>query len=65
MGLHLCPIEPSDWSDGPNDPEPNCPECEGTGTIIADDPRYHDLEVTCPKCDGSGYVDLPEPDWDD
>lgn len=56
MGLNLCPIEPDDWANGPNEPEPNCPDCEGLGTIEADAPGVHDLEVTCPKCGGSGYV---------
>lgn len=48
MGYHGCPIEPSDWSDGP-DYEENCRNCEGTGVI-------GDNDDTCPDCDGSGFV---------
>jgi DnaJ-class molecular chaperone len=63
MGLHLCPIEPPDWSDGPNEPElDECRDCNGTGTIDADRPDCHDAEMTCPKCGGDGYVAPPEYD---
>lgn len=67
MGYHRCPIEPSDWSDGPNDPEPvDCPDCEGTGRFSRDEcvvdgihyPAIHGKE--CDTCDGTGGVDPPE-----
>ncbi len=54
MGLHSCPIEPSDWSDG-NGEEPNCRRCDGTGSIKLSNTDDH--EETCPECDGSGWVD--------
>ena len=53
MGLHLCPIEPDDWSNGPDYEEGNCPDCEGTGEIIKDD----DLEHTCPGCMAKAHDD--------
>lgn len=59
MGLHLNPIEPDDWANGPDYAEPDCPDCDGTGMIDGDD----ELEHTCPKCDGSGY--LPDQRFDD
>ena len=62
MGLHLCPIEPDDWANGPNEPElDECLQCGGSGEIVDD----RDIEHTCPACQGSGFVDPPEPDWDD
>ncbi len=62
MGLHLCPIEPDDWSYGPDEPEGlECRVCEGTGEIIDD----NNLEHTCPACGGSGFVDPGPPDLDD
>ena len=53
MGLHLCPIEPDDWANGPNDPEQDeCPDCRGTGVVDADLPGVHDAEKTCERCGG-------------
>ncbi len=55
MSYHECPIEPSDWSDGPGDPiGEECRHCEGVGEIIDD----RDNEQTYPYCDGSGYVPI-------
>jgi hypothetical protein len=68
MGYHHCPIEPSDWSDGPNYEEGNCPDCDGLGTVSCncDDrgcSKCADGERTCEGCDGSGFLDPP--DFDD
>jgi hypothetical protein len=47
MGYHHCPIEPSDWSEGPNEP-PECPECNG---------ECEDAEGrSCSRCGGMGYL---------
>lgn len=60
MGLHICPIEPSDWRDGNGD-EGNCRRCDGTGSIMPSDSDDH--EEDCPACDGTGWIDdEPEPD---
>lgn len=61
MSYHECPIEPPDWSDGPdylNDG--NCCECDGTGLTV--DERTEE-DVDCPECGGTGWVD--EPRFDD
>jgi DnaJ-class molecular chaperone len=61
MSYYHCPIEPSDWSDGPNDP-PECPKCGGYGWVIVKPtiPAYSehgDLErEQCPRCHGEGYL---------
>lgn len=61
MGLHLCPIEPDDWTNGPNYEEgEECRECGGSGELIGDD----DLERTCPRCGGCGFEEPPEPDYE-
>ncbi len=61
MGLHLCPIEPDDWTNGPNDPEPvECRECDGGGKITDE----KGVENVCPRCDGYGVTDPPEPDFE-
>ncbi len=57
MSLHTCPIEPSDWSDGPNEPEPNCPDCDGSGEVPDNGTNCGE----CETCNGTGYVDY-EPD---
>ena len=33
MGLHLCPIEPDDWANGPGDngADEDCEHCGGSG----------------------------------
>lgn len=50
MSYHHCPIEPSDWSDGPDD-EPECPECCGDG--IEDEIT----RAACTRCGGLGYLE--------
>lgn len=34
MGLHLCPIEPPDWSDGPDGGDEDCELCGGSGVYM-------------------------------
>lgn len=58
MSYHHCPIEPSDWSDGPDDN--SCEHCGGTGEPDADSLG----ETSCPKCHGKGYIEY-EPMDDD
>lgn len=31
MGVHLCPIEPDDWTNGPSGCDEDCPLCGGSG----------------------------------
>lgn len=31
MGLHLCPIEPDDWGNGPSGGDEGCENCGGSG----------------------------------
>lgn len=50
MGYHHCPIEPSDWSDGPND-DWECPRCNGEGLEFGEtNPE------PCMRCGGLGYL---------
>ena len=64
MSYHHCPIEPSDWSDGP-DYGPECRECEGVGS----DEDENGKEIKCEHCGGTGvepYDDYYEPaGWHD
>ena len=56
MGYHHCPIEPSDWSDGPDEyvySYEECQTCYGTGTETDD----NNVERTCPSCEGTGGVE--------
>ena len=66
VGFHSCPIEPSDWTDGPCDLEGDCPKCEGTGTVCGDN-DLSDEEKTCDKCGGSGFLEPFDGDyeWDE
>ena len=50
-----------------NEPEIDCPECSGTGTLEAlDTDGYRPgrdvwlVEYTCPLCDGYGTIENPE-----
>lgn len=45
---------------GPDAPEPNCRECEGTGEVDGPDGK----PVPCEKCDGTGWIEY-EPLDDD
>jgi DnaJ-class molecular chaperone len=60
MGLHLCPIEPDDWANGPSDSQDECPVCNGAGVVDADLPGVHDAEMTCERCGGTGFIDIYE-----
>lgn len=64
MSLHLCPIEPDDWSNGPNDPEDvECESCVGSGWVDEDNPN----SASCPDCKGTGFKEYEpyEPDFDE
>jgi len=69
MGLHICPIEPDDWSNG-NGEEGNCRACDGTGVFsreagCIDGIYYPEIQdATCESCGGTGFVDY-EPLEDD
>lgn len=55
MGHHECPIEPDDWTNGPNyDEGVACPVCEGPGE--------DSIGRGCRECDGTGFVPSPEYD---
>ena len=60
MGLHLCPIEPDDWANGPGDDPYTCSECEGSGCIEKED----GTNEPCANCDGQGFTDPPDPEPD-
>ena len=62
MSYHHCPIEPSDWSDGPDD-RGICRECEESG-YISQSSCGDDEDIECPDCSGSGYIEY-EPFDDD
>lgn len=49
MGYHHCPIEPSDWSNGPNDDD-ECPACGGDGW------EDEDNHIACLRCHGHGFL---------
>ena len=56
MGYHHCPIEPNDWSYGPDEYDygtEECRACEGTGEVSDDSGG----ERTCSSCDGTGFVE--------
>lgn len=56
MGLHLCPIEPNDWSDGPYDSSSECEACDCTGINV----DQFDIFEPCEECGGKGYIDYEE-----
>ena len=62
MGYHGCPIEPSDWSDGPDYGEDeDCPDCvEGRvnrDAMVIDGIAYPAIvDQKCETCDGLGYI---------
>lgn len=34
MSLHLCPIEPDDWANGPGGGDEECDKCDGSGVFM-------------------------------
>ncbi len=65
MSLHLCPIEPSDWSDGPEGGDEDCELCGGSGVVMVatGNPETPGLPIPCectttrePDCGGL-YLD--------
>jgi hypothetical protein len=57
MGYYHCPIEPNDWTDGPDyEEQVECSECNGDGELAGDD----NITETCRRCDGTSFVDPPE-----
>jgi hypothetical protein len=62
MGLHLCPIEPNDWTDGPEGGEEGCERCGGSGVRMLTMPGVEgQLPIPC-ECTER---DDPQPEWDD
>lgn len=60
MGFHGCPIEPNDWTDGPDYLEgDDCEHCGGTGF------EDEDAGVTCEHCEGQGVILHDYEPWDD
>lgn len=59
MSFHGCPIEPTDWTHGPDWYDGDCHNCDGTGEIVND----RDEEISCPECGGTGFREYePLPD---
>ncbi len=71
MGYHHCPIEPSDWSNGPDDDSSEeCPDCDSGRVnrpeITVDGITYPPIvDQKCETCDGNGFIEPSdyEPDW--
>ncbi len=69
MGFHGCPIEPSDWSDGPDYDEGDCcPDCDGgrvnREAMTIDGIYFHAIfDQKCETCDGQGFLEPHEPDY--
>lgn len=65
MGYHHCPIEPSDWSDGPDDEGEPCPDCVD-GVVNREAMRIDGIDYPaivdqrCETCEGNGVI-YPEP----
>lgn len=71
MSYNHCPIEPSDWSDGPDDDGQfdECPDCDegrfSREAIWIDGILYPAIvDQVCDTCGGNGIV-FREPDEDD
>ncbi len=69
MGLHQCPIEPDDWSNGPDDPEDKpCPDCENgrvnRENCTIDGIKYPAIvDQECETCKGLGYIPYDPTDF--
>jgi DnaJ-class molecular chaperone len=53
VSYHHNPIEPSDWSYGPDELGDECATCHGDGGYEWDDGTMR----VCESCGGSGWVD--------
>lgn len=58
MGLHLCPIEPDDWSDGPSGGNEDCPECGGSGVVMLNGKLPIPCDCTSTRDDERFYDDV-------
>ena len=58
MSYNYCPIEPSHWSDGPDDELPHspCRYCDGRGTVFWTNEDGSATVRGCVDCDGTGEV---------
>tara|TARA_B110000503_G_C6926232_1_gene320820 strand:- start:366 stop:575 length:210 start_codon:yes stop_codon:yes gene_type:complete len=69
MGYHHCPIEPNDWSDGPDYQEDkDCPDCDNgrvnREAMTIDGVCYPAIvDQKCETCDGCGTI--PSVEFDD
>lgn len=67
MTYHHNPIEPSDWSDGP-DEWPECDTCGGEGEVMGM-VCYGGAPVErmqpCPDCNGKGFIEPDTTHFDD
>lgn len=62
MAYHHNPIEPSDWTEGPDYLSwPECETCAGVGSLD----NEFGIEVTCPDCAGSGFVEPDDSRFED
>ncbi len=50
---------------GDDDPEPNCPDCGGEGTVKIAAHEGDKMYEPCERCDGTGFIELDYDDTDD
>lgn len=61
MGYHHCPIEPNDWSDGPDDDGGPCPDCVD-GVVNREVMQIDGIDYPaidnqqCETCEGTGVI---------